>query len=190
MNNPLDLKLDKQAFLNWAEGREGRYELKDHRIFMMTGASRNHWRVVSAFTALLRNLLDPSSWEVGASDLAVEIKEDVRYPDVIVERAGGDGAALSTSQPVAIVEVLSPSSLALDFNVKAHEYMSLPSLEAYIVASQDEPRVWVWQRLQEGSGRAFPKVPEELHGSDHSIHVHALGVSLPLSEIYRGIRRT
>jgi Uma2 family endonuclease len=142
MNAPLDLKLDKQAFLNWAEGREGRYELKDHRVFMMTGASRNHWCVVS----VLRYLLDPSSWEVGASDLAVEIEEDVRYPDVIVE--------------------------------------------AYIVASQDEPRVWVWQRPQQWSGRPFPKVPEELHGPAHSVHVVALGVSLPLSEIYRGVGRT
>jgi hypothetical protein len=70
MKVPLDLKLDKQAFLKWAEGREGRYELKDNRIFMMTGASRNHWRVVSAFVALIRHLLEPSSWEVGASDLA------------------------------------------------------------------------------------------------------------------------
>jgi Uma2 family endonuclease len=122
MNAPLNLKLDKQAFLKWAEGREGRYELKDHRIFMMTGASRHHWRVVSAFTALLRNLLDASSWGVGASDLAVEIGEDVRYPDVIVERASGDGATLFTSEPVAIVEVLSPSSLALDFDItRVHE---------------------------------------------------------------------
>jgi hypothetical protein len=125
MNAPLDLKLDKQAFLKWAEGREGRYELKDHRIFMMTGASRRHGRVVSAFTAFLSNLLASSSWEVVASDPAVEIGEDVRCPDVIVERAGGNGAALSTSEPVAI-----------------------------------------------------------------AMHVHALGVSLPLSEIYRGIRRT
>jgi hypothetical protein len=57
--------------------------------------------------------------------------------------------------------------------------MSLASLEA----SQDEPRVWVWQRPQAGSERPFPKVPEEFHGRNQSDHVLALGISLPHNDL-------
>ena len=83
------------------------------------------------------------------------------------------------------MEVLSPSSVGTDMVEKLAEYTSLASLEAYIVASQDEPICWVWQRS--GEDRSFPKTPEEIAGRDKAIMIAALGISLPLSEIYRGI---
>ena len=42
MNTRLDLKLDKRAFLQWAEGREGHYELKENRVVMTTGGTKGH----------------------------------------------------------------------------------------------------------------------------------------------------
>jgi hypothetical protein len=68
---------------------------------------------------------------------------------------------------------------------KLAEYTSLPSLEAYIVASQDEPICWVWQRT--GADRSFERKPEDISGRDKAIEIGALGISLPMSEIYRGI---
>jgi hypothetical protein len=37
MNVQLPLHMEKEAFLAWAEGREGRYELDCGRVIMMTG---------------------------------------------------------------------------------------------------------------------------------------------------------
>jgi hypothetical protein len=37
MNVQLPVHLDKPAFLAWAEGRKGRYELVGGRVVMMTG---------------------------------------------------------------------------------------------------------------------------------------------------------
>ena len=187
MNRPLDLKLDKRAFLLWAEGREGHFELKASSIVMMTGGSRNHAFLAQEIAFAIRRQIDRASWSIGLADLAVEIGEDIRYPDVIVEPAGGDGTALSTATPAFIAEVLSPSSLALDFNVKAAEYMSLPSLEAYLVAAQDEMRMWLWQRPAEGDPRPFPKLPEDLAGPDARLRIRALDAEMSLGEIYAGI---
>ena len=185
MNSPLDFHLGKQAFLLWAEGREGHFELKGNRIAMMTGGSRNHAFVIQEIAYAIRRQIDPKLWRIASADLAVEIGEDIRYPDIVVEPAGHDGSALSTATPVFVAEVLSPSSLALDLNIKAAEYMSLPSLEAYLVAAQDEMRMWLWQRP--ASGQPFPKHPQELAGPQARLALAGLALDIAIAEIYAGL---
>jgi Uma2 family endonuclease len=185
MNAPLGLKLDKRAFLQWVQKQERRYELKDGQVIMHPGGTKRHAWIIGSFVSLLSARLDPNAWSIGPTDIAIEIGPDIRYPDVVVERIHDDGTALSTDTPTVLVEVLSPSSVGDDMTAKLAEYTSLPSLEAYIVASQDEPICWVWQRS--GEDRSFPKTPEEIAGRDKAIAIAAHGVSLPMSEIYRGI---
>jgi Uma2 family endonuclease len=188
MNTRLDLKLEKRAFLQWAEGREGHFELKGNRVVMMTGGTKGHAFVTQEITYALRRRLDPVVWRVTAADLAVAIGEDIRYPDIVVEPASSEWSALSTECPVFLAEVLSPSSLALDFRDKAAEYMSLPSLEAYLVAAQDEPRMWLWQRPAPGDHkRPFPASPQEFEGLDATLSLTAFGVTMQLAEIYARI---
>lgn len=178
--------LSKAEFFAWLQRQEGgRFELKDGRILMHAGSTKRHVRLTVAFIVALHSRLDPNQWTIGTADLAVEIGDDIRYPDVVVERLLDDGSGLTTTAPVLIVEVLSPSSAGRDLNVKLAEYTGLPSLEAYIVASQEEPIVWVWQRL--GEARTFPALPAEIAGRDSAIDIEALGLSLPIGELYRGI---
>jgi Uma2 family endonuclease len=176
MNAPLGLKLDKQAFLQWVQRQERRYELKDGEVIMHPGSTKRHSWITGRFVSLLLSRLDPELWGVGPTDIAIEIGPDIRYPDVVVERMHDDGTALSTS------------SVGTDMVAKLAEYTSLPSLEAYIVASQEEPICWIWQRS--GEGRCFAQKPEEIAGRDKSIEIAALGIALPMGEIYRGIGNT
>ena len=180
-----DAPMTKAAFLAWVQGREGRFELKDGRVVMQAGGTKRHSWITGNVVAALLARLDQEQWAAGPVDIAVEIGDDIRYPDVVVERRMDDGSALSTDRPVVLVEVLSPSSVATDMTIKLAEYTSLPSLEAYIVASQDEPICWVWQRA--GETRAFPSKPAEIKGREAGIEIAALGVTLPLGELYRGI---
>jgi Uma2 family endonuclease len=185
MNAPLGLKLDKRGFLQWVQKQERRFELKDGEVIMHPGVSRDHYKLVGRFVVAFSNRLDPDVWNVGPTDFAVEIGPDIRYPDVLIERVHADRKALSTQDPVVLVEVLSPSSVGTDMVEKLAEYTSLHSLEAYIVASQDEPICWVWQRG--GDDRSYPSKPEEIAGRDQGIEIAALQISLPMSEIFRGI---
>ena len=186
MNTHARVPMDKHAFFDWGESQEGRYELKDGRIVMMVGAGRRHADISADMVFALKSRLDRKAWSVTTAEFAVEIDGDIRYPDVLVEKAGGNPKARSTSEPMLVAEVLSPSSIALDMNVKAAEYMSLASLETYIVAAQDEPRLWVWNRSTE-AGRAWPKAPLEVHGRDKAVPVPSLGVELPMAEIYAAL---
>jgi Uma2 family endonuclease len=187
MNSRPEIHLDKQAFLHWAEGQERRFELKGGLIVMMAGGTKGHGRIIQRIAGALLRRLDPVVWAIAAADVAVEIGEDIRYPDIVIEPLDGANSALATNTPTFVAEVVSPSSLALDFNVKAAEYMSLPSLEAYLVAAQDDMRMWLWQRPAEGQVRPFPKLPQELVGPAALLHICALDAQVPLDEIYRGI---
>lgn len=177
--------LDKKAFLHWVQRQQYKYEFKNGEAVMHPGGTRKHAQIIGHFIVALGNRLDPKAWAVGPGEFAVAIGEDVRFPDILVERASSAGDALSTEEPVVLVEVLSPSSKATDMTIKLAEYTSLASLEAYIVASQDEPIVWVWQR--DPSSRAFPAQPIEISGRDQSIEISALELTLPLAELFRSI---
>jgi Uma2 family endonuclease len=187
MNTHARLSMDKDAFFRWGEKHDGRFELKDGRVVMMVGATKLHAAISSDIVFALKSRLGREAWSVTTAEFAVDIDGDIRYPDVLVEAAGGDAKALSTDKPVVIVEVLSASSIATDLNVKAAEYMSLASLETYIVASQDEPRLWLWNRSDAASGRGWPKVPEEVHGKDKSVPLPVLGLELPMADIYAAL---
>ena len=185
MNAPLDLQMSNAAFLQWVQGQEGRFELERGRVVeQMTWGSRGHSMLVGRVARAFGNRLDDTVWNVCPTDLAVEITDSVRYPDVLVERTGQDTKALAAKDPVVLVEVLSPSSVVRDLNIKLGEYTALQSLQAYIVASQDEPILWVWQRNTDGK---FPSDPVEIAGRTAQLVIDHLGVTIPLAELYFGI---
>ncbi len=171
---------DQDAFLRWNEGREGRRELDDGRVVeMMTGGTYGHVRVMFLLGVELHARLGAAGLEVSTSDIGVRIGRSVRYPDVVVTRGGDSSGALAVAAPVLIAEVLSPSSMAIDFGAKVAEYTSLPSLLAYLVLAADEPRAWVWLRQDSGWTE-----PEMIEGEGAVIAVPALQLELPPGAIY------
>jgi Uma2 family endonuclease len=186
MNASAYLKVDKATFFEFvASQAEGRFEYEEGRIVQqMTGGTFAHMRLAQRFVSILERQLDTNAWVVTSHGRGVETAKTVRYPDVVVEALGASMKGLSTDKPSLVVEVLSPSTQALDLNTKPPEYMSLAPLEAYIVASQDAPLCWVWLR---GSDGRFPQLPEELAGAESTIQVSALGLKISLADIYRGI---
>ena len=47
MNVQAHLQMDKAAFLAWAQEHEGRFELVERRVVMMTGGSKAHALIAS-----------------------------------------------------------------------------------------------------------------------------------------------
>jgi Uma2 family endonuclease len=183
MSVQLPVHLDKPGFLAWVQGREGRYELAEGRVVMMVGASRAHGILVMNLASLIRAQLDPREWTVIA-DFGLDAgPKTLRYPDVIVDRAGGDAGDYTATAPALIAEILSPSTADVDLGDKAIEYLQLPSLSAYLVFAQNQPKTWVWGREAE----AFPPSPTIVVGHDKVIRIAALNLSLPLGAVYAGI---
>jgi Uma2 family endonuclease len=183
MNVLSNLHMDKAEFVAWMQANEGRYELAGGRIVMLPGASKAHGRIVTGLVIALSSAFDRQQWDV-ISEFGLDAgPQTLRYPDVVVEPATGGNKDYTTTAPVLLAEVLSPSTAELDLGDKAAEYLQISSLLAYVVLSQDEPKAWLWTRAQ----GAFTGGPEVLSGSDAIIRVPTLQLALPLSSIYAGV---
>ena len=180
MNVQTNLRMDKPTFLAWVQERDERYELDEGHVVMMTGGTRGHALIVRRLAAALERRLDGKIWLTLTSDFGIDLgPKTVRYPDLVVDVAGGALQDLTATAPVLIAEVISPSSATDDLGDKAAQYLRLASLAAYVVLAQDEPKAWVWVRRDPG----FPPGPEVI-GEGGAIAIPSLQIELPIAEIY------
>jgi Uma2 family endonuclease len=177
------MPMTKEAFLAFIDEREERYEFAGGRAVMMVKVTRNHAVVTVNLIVALKQRLSADRYDIASEAFAVNVGPNVRFPDVLVQPRMADGSALEAKSPVLIAEVLSPSTLRTNFGEKRAEYLSLPSLDAYLILSQDQPEVWLWQRRD----KEFPSEPERIAGADQSLRLNASGIEIPLAEIYDGV---
>ncbi len=190
MNAIIEQPMSKAEFLRWVQGREGRYELSGARVMQqMTGATVRHFSLADAIGDAIKARMNRRIWWCTTGGPGVDVPVQiagatVRYPDVVVGRHGVSPAALTIGDPIVIFEVLSPSSVTLDLVIKSREYLSIATLDAYMVASQEEPRLTIWQR---GADSLFPSLPVELADRNDRLDLGALSLSVTVGELYDGV---
>jgi Uma2 family endonuclease len=173
-------------FLRWNEGREGKREFVRGRVVeMMIQVTRNHARVAFNLEMALGRRLNLDSMDIGSADFGVLTPDGVRYPDVYVDQRSQDsyGSDLAATNAVFIAEILSPSSYGRDFVEKLSDYKGLSTLRHYLILSQDEPRVRLWSRGEDGGWNG----PDEIFGEEGQVELTRLAATIPLSELYVGI---
>ncbi len=106
-----------------------------------------------------------------------------RYPDIVVDRAGGDAKDHTATAPVLLAEVMSPSTAEIDLGDKAVAHLRLPSLLAYMVLSRDEPKAWQWSRTT----APFAPGPQVMIGIEATVRIAGLQPDLSLADVYAGI---
>src|SRR5260370_30434391 len=121
--------------VEWGGAEEERCGVVGGRVVMMPRPSRAHGMIVMNLAVLLRTKLDPKQWDVIAEFGLDAGPETLRYPDIVVDHAGGPAKSYTAIAPVLLAEVLSPSSVETDLGDKASEYLRIPSLLAYAVFS-------------------------------------------------------
>lgn len=129
-----------------------RYEYVNGQVYAMAGASRNHNAISMNFAGLLFMHLRGSRCQVSQSDMKVAIKtlnaEYFYYPDVQVSCAEETNRFYNTA-PCLIIEVLSESTARTDRTEKLAHYRLLPSLQEYVLCSQESPLVEIYRRNTE-----------------------------------------
>ena len=141
--------MDVDAFLAWADGREGRWELRDGQPVMMSPERAAHALTkFSAQTALregVRRAALPCS--MFPDGMTVRMNARTAFePDVLVVcPPPTDLSTMEIPNPVIVVEVLSPSTAADDHGVKLDGYFSLASVHHYLILDPDR-RVMIHHR--------------------------------------------
>jgi len=117
---------------------------------------------------------------VFVSDVKVRMGEIFYYPDVSVTRSPTDTDPFVSTEPSLIVEVLSPTTEAVDRLDKRLGYRSLPSLREYVLVSQEKREVQVYRRQAQGWDL------EVFLGAD-TVRLESIDLELPLAEVYRDV---
>lgn len=160
-----------------------KWELIEGEPVLNASPSRVHQTIVKnlAFILATQERKSGVSWEV-LPGLGVRVSETNRpEPDVLILPKHGQSAdpqGRDRSDVVVAFEILSPSTADRDLRWKRTAYSSLPSLTHYVVIAQDAVDIVVFARETGFAER-------RLRSRDQSLELPALGVSLPLAEIYR-----
>lgn len=162
-----------------------RHEYLDGQVFAMAGASRRHNLISGDAFKALDAALAPRGCETYVGDMRVRIPatELYTYPDVVAvceTPLFEDEVEDTLENPTLIVEVLSPSTEAYDRGKKFAHYRTLDSLAAYLLLAQDEPRAELFERQAGGTW-----VLHTAEGTDASLTLSSLDLTLPLAELYR-----
>jgi|GEM_PF-3930056 len=127
--------LTKEAYFDYCDRHEGKYEFHDGMVIAMAGGTTTHTRLGGMAYRLLSDSVEENDCEafVFEKSVAVEFDENYYYPDVVVvcgEAKYDDRKNLLN--PVLIVEVLSRSTAFYDRNTKFERYRSIPTVHFMI----------------------------------------------------------
>jgi Uma2 family endonuclease len=142
-----------------------------------------HARIQMALTLFLGKHIDLRRFALLGADFGVRTPYGVRGPDLTIDRLGARAKDLLAYDPIMVVEVLSKTSVARDFHEKPDEYLEIAGLEAYLVLSQDDALLWIWQKGPTG----WERTPEMISGLDKSVMLKPFGIEMPLAAIYGDI---
>jgi Uma2 family endonuclease len=149
MADAAERDMDVDAFLVWADGRQGRWELRDGRPVMMAPERAAHALVKgSAYVALREGVRRAGlPCRVFPDGMTVRITARTAFePDALVVcPPPADLNTMEIPNPVVVVEVLSPSTAADDHGVKLDGYFSLASVAHYLILDADR-RVMIHHR--------------------------------------------
>ena len=156
-----------------------RHELVDGIAYAMVGGSADHGAIVNGIVgALLRRLRLPCQVFSESTRLMIhnDLADDYHYPDVMVSCDPTDRAKGHRERPVLLVEVLSPSSMTTDRDVKFARYRAVPTLEHYLLVAQDRIAVEHFAQAEGWSNRRL--------GDGDTLALAALDTSIPVREFY------
>lgn len=162
---------------------EQKSEYYDGQMFAMSGVSRQHDRIEGQLYLLVGNHLRGRDCEWFTSAMRLLTPTGLfTYPDMSVvcgEAQFTDSSVDTLTNPVLLVEVLSPITEAYDRGRKAAWYRAIPSLREYLLIAQDCPEVDLFRRGQDGVWTVL-----DAAGLDASIELVSIGCTLRLRELY------
>lgn len=160
-----------------------RHEYVQGEVYAFAGASDRHNRIALNIASRLNNHVGDGPCEVFMSDMKIKVSADVfYYPDVAVTCDPAGGNAYFRTEPHLIVEVISPSTERIDRHEKMVAYKSVPSLQEYVLAMQNEMRVEIYRRKDtEWEASTFTVAEEQLQ-------LASVALSMSVAEIYRNVR--
>ncbi|WP_281326278.1 Uma2 family endonuclease [Polyangium sp. 6x1] len=187
MNEPAHkLEHTFAEYVAYDEASETKHEFLDGEIYAMAGGTGRHSLLTTAMSGELRVALRGRPCRVFSPDMRLRVQETglATYPDVAVVcgNISYDPESTTTyTNPIVLVEVLSPSTERYDGILKWDHYRRIPTLREYVLVRQNEPWISLYTLNDSGTWTFSDVRPPE------PLVLPSLGIVLSLDEIYRGV---
>jgi Uma2 family endonuclease len=170
-----------EEYLEGEKDASIKHEYVDGRVFALAGASDTHNRVAGNIFAQLWDAAAQKGCRIYMSDIKVRaLGSRFYYPDVMVVCDETDGDPYIKEKPCLIVEILSRSTASTDRREKVDTYLSLPTLDAYVLVDSQMKQVEAFARTPEGWR-------EDHWKGDGTVPFACLDTTLSFDAIYRGL---
>ncbi|NWJ48745.1 MAG: Uma2 family endonuclease [Chloroflexi bacterium] len=184
MVQPARQNYTPEEYLRLEESSLEKHEFYKGDIFLMAGATESHNLIAANAIIELGSGLRGKPCKVYSSDMRIQVQSNglYTYADVSVVCGQVEFATSRTdtiTNPILIIEVLSPSTEKYDRSQKFELYRALTSLENYLVI--DQARIYVeYHRRVEGTKWLM----ETYSRLDEVIKLPWFNLQIPLVNLY------
>ena len=174
--------MTQRKYLEADEASERPVEWIGGALVEREGASVAHCQIATRLMTLLRSM----NRETFGSLMRVHIEATGEnfYPDIATFDAIRMHPTMPDTlvNPVAVAEILSPTTQICDRENKLYSYRQIPSVQDVLLISADRVLIHHYARFNESRWRFT-----DYHWRHENIELISLNTSIPLAEIYRDI---
>ncbi len=177
-------------YLGMEENFVEKHEFYNGKIIKMSGAKPVHNLIAANMITQLNFEIEKKeiNYLVLTSDTKIHIErlKSFVYPDAVVVCEKIEmypGSETVITNPLLIVEVLSPSTEDYDRKGKFFDYEQIPSFKEYLLVEQDIAFVTASYKIAERTWQ-----DTEADGVAASIYLKSIDCTISLSKIYKGIK--
>ncbi|MCX7839692.1 MAG: Uma2 family endonuclease [Anaerolineae bacterium] len=176
-----------EEYLAMEEKADHKSEYFQGEIFALAGGSSNHNLITGNTYTALRLVLKGKPCRVYISDMRLLVKRNglYTYPDVMVvcgQVEFLEGRNDTITNPIVIVEVLSPSTYNYDRVKKFALYKQLDSLREYLLVDSEQVHVTLLRRLESGLWTI-----EMYDDREAIVRLESLGCEISVAAMYEQI---
>jgi Uma2 family endonuclease len=181
-------KLSEEEYLASERAAEFKSEFYDGEMFAMAGATYPHNRIKDNLARHIGNQLEGHDCVPLTSDMRVKAPRAraYMYPDIVIvcgKPEFADDKKDTLLNPVAVIEVLSPTTESFDRGGKRRRYEKIKSLKEYVLVSQDE--MLCERYVRHGDNGSWLLTSFDDPSGDFALT--SVPVRIPMAEIYRGV---
>lgn len=182
MTEPAYRRISEEEYLSLLASSEIKYEFIDGVIYAQAGGTLPHIRITRNVNRILANATQGGPCWAYGSDMKVRINRLGRlfyyFPDAVIVCVPHDDLRVGEENPCLIVEILSASTRKIDLTYKAQDYMSLPSLQGYLIIDSENRAAELHRRTPNGW---------TVEVLQDAVELPCVNISLSMTEIYEGV---
>jgi Uma2 family endonuclease len=183
----IPVRMTVEEFLAWSPPAGRLWQLVDGEPQAMAPASRTHGAIQIELARLIANFLSDRSSPctvVGAPGIIphIQAETNVRIPDLAVTCSSYDSEESVLTDPVLVIEILSPSNQAETWS-NVWTYTTIPSVREILVVETASIGAELLRRGQDGSWPSHALAVEA-----GLLTLESIEFSFPLAAAYRTTR--